>query len=90
MHLLGGVSSPVRTNHGPPPHHSFPIPGGNMPVLEVCLQMGKTEAQINGEFVLKIQPIPCLWALSGLMDGWSEQRAGVADLAHPCWGSLSF
>lgn len=39
----------------PPPHHSFPSPGRNRPVLEACLQMGETEAQINGE------PVPELW-----------------------------
>lgn len=58
----------------PLPITPSPSPGRNMPVLEVCLQMGETEAQINGDavpglrWVLKILwPIPCLWALSGLM-----------------------
>lgn len=71
----------TRVNQPPLPFTPSPSPVRNMPVLDVCLEMGETEAQVKGGavpglgWVLKIQQlIPCLWAPPGLMDG--SQRGG--------------
>lgn len=82
----------------PLPITPSPSPGRNMPGLEVCLQMGETEAQVNGaavsgpQWLLKIQqPIPCLWALCWMGslrggEGWLTRLvpAGVTFLLGTC------
>lgn len=90
-------------NQPPLPFTTSPSHVRNIPVLDVCLEMGETEAQIKRGavpglgWVLKIQQIiPCLWAPPGLMIGRPEGRltwsicAGVTFLLATCLVLPSF